>query len=287
MGGCCKGNRQGESRAAKAMQKAKAKIVKPIAKALAVAPVLKPIEVDFITFLSQKRNEPISKIQNEYLGARRIYNTPSSAFKKYRDSIANMNAVVFGYSNHTGLNAHYRALEAWWMLRFVGYSHNPEYCNLVAKLPDQVFKALGRLPNTILDYGCGASIWSYQLAKAGGHKPKIYLLDIPGIPREFAKWRLENIGCRVDTIDVTDKHPNPSPLPLVDVCIAWSVLEHLLDPVDATNNIMSSINYGGVLYAYLGEWKPEALHVNARSEEIKKLVLTKFNDLSGWIYKRK
>lgn len=288
---CCKGNRKGESRAAKLMQTAKNKIVSKkvftFSKPVDNVSLMKPTETDFVNFLSQKRNEPVAKIQMEYLRARKLYKIHAPDFKRYRDSIASMNAAVFGYSSPSGLNAHYRALEAWWMLRFVGYCHNPEYSNLVVSLPDKVFKSLGKWPESILDYGCGAALWTYQVALAGRNKPKIHLLDFPGFPRDFAKWRLEKIGCQVETTDVTDEQPNPSPLPLVDVCIAWSVLEHLLDPVEAIKNIMDSVNPGGVLYAYLGTWKPEALHVNARSEEIKKLVLTKLKDSGGWVYKKK
>lgn len=247
---------------------------------------LKPLENDFIEFISYRRGEPQERIKANYLAIRNSYKTWSQDFKKYREGIAKMNTAIWGYSKAADLHSHYKNLEGWWMIRFIGYSHNPEYMKLLALFPHSVTERLKRWPETIMDYGCGAGLWSYELARAGGNKPIVYLLDIPGISRDFAKWRLEKIGCRVDTIDVTDKQPNPWPIPIVDVCVVWSVLEHLLNPTEATKNIMSSIRPNGLIYAFLGAWKPEALHVNSRSEEIRKLILTKYKDMGSWFYKR-
>lgn len=287
--GCCKGNRQGESRAALLMKKVKNKRNKSIQvdKTATLGGLVKPIEADFIRYLSETRKEPKEKLLSNYLTIKKEFGTPSRQFKKFREAIVRMNSAVFGFGKASDLMSYYNALEGWWMLRFLSYESNPEYLRLLEVFPEKVKTSLGRWPETILDYGCGVSHWAYQIVKTSGTKPKVYLLDIPGISRDFGKWRLERMGCRVEIINVTMENPNPKPLPMVDLCVVWSVLEHLLDPIGAIKNIMNSINDGGILYAFLGEWKPESLHVNARSREVMDLILSKFDDQGGWIYKNK
>jgi len=73
----------------------------------------------------------------------------------------------------------------------------------------------------------------------------------------------------------------------VDVCVCWSVFEHLPDPVREAKRICDLVKPGGVLVSYLGAWGAEPLHINFKQDEIKGVILENFEDLGGWVYRKK
>lgn len=258
--------------------------------------VLAPLEVEFVNFLTELRGESRPQVKARYLLARNGFKTWTRGFKDYHLGILKMNGVLWGFDKENDLSSHYRQLEGYHALRFVSYCHNKEYMQYVNTFPNKILSALEIYPENILDYGCGTALMSTELAKevkTRGGNPTVWLYDFPGVSRDFAVWRLNRNGIKVETLNIDIKLPNittnifrDSPL-LVDVCFVWSVFEHLLNPEEVASDICKVINPDGILVTYLGAWQPEPLHVNFKQAELKKIILSHFEDLGGWIYRKK
>lgn len=110
---------------------------------------------------------------------------------------------------------------------------------------DQVPDALFAADNIVLDAGCGAGRWAYEMAMRG---PRVIAMDL-GLSIEIAKRNTSANG-RVVCVqaDLGD-------LPLRDGAISWAyslgVVHHIVDTTHALRRLARSVRPGGSVVVYV------------------------------------
>jgi SAM-dependent methyltransferase len=122
----------------------------------------------------------------------------------------------------------------------------------------------GKSHVTVLDYGCGLAQHSRGLADAlrrSDTSVRLVLADIPTPRKDFLQWLCQRMSLPMEFLDCTPTDPLP-PLPLLDVCIATEVFEHLHDPISSFEAIHKSLKPFGFLNASIHDHRPEFMHVS-------------------------
>jgi len=110
---------------------------------------------------------------------------------------------------------------------------------------------------SMLDFGSGIGSDALVFADAGF---EVTLADVSDPLRKFARWRCEQRGIKVKTIDLKREE---LPKRRYDVAICFDVLEHLLRPRRAVNGIGRALRPGGLLFIHapFGEDPVRPMHV--------------------------
>jgi 2-polyprenyl-3-methyl-5-hydroxy-6-metoxy-1,4-benzoquinol methylase len=95
-----------------------------------------------------------------------------------------------------------------------------------------------------LDYGSGIGSNALVFGLAGFN---VTLADVADPLRNFARWRCEQRGIPVRTIDLKVQSLEPA---RYDVITCFDVLEHVPDPLAALAGIRTALRPGGVLFLY-------------------------------------
>lgn len=97
----------------------------------------------------------------------------------------------------------------------------------------------------VLDGGCGAGRWAFELARRG---PRVLAIDL-GLSVELAARNCATTG-RVRCIEA-----DLLELPVADASVDWAytlgVLHHLRDPLEALRRIVRAVRPGGVVLVYV------------------------------------
>lgn len=104
--------------------------------------------------------------------------------------------------------------------------------------------AVSRPGRAFLDYGSGIGSNALVFGLAGFD---VTLADIAEPLLNFARWRCERRGLRVQTIDLKRKSLEPS---AYDVVTCFDVLEHVSQPLNTLKQLSSGIRPGGVLFLH-------------------------------------
>ena len=136
----------------------------------------------------------------------------------------------------------------------------------------------------VVDYGAGLGYVSFEIATLK-NDAKVYLLDIPSLVSEFAEFRFKKHNINVEILPVTIEDPYPK-LPTHNICIATEVMEHILEPITAYQNICNSLEKGGILYGNFEDHEPHSYHISANLSELRKIIAQDFQPLDDRTYKK-
>jgi SAM-dependent methyltransferase len=104
--------------------------------------------------------------------------------------------------------------------------------------------AAERRAKTVLDYGSGIGSDAIALASAGFD---VTLADVSGPLLAFARWRCQNRGLEVRTIDLKRE---PLATRQYDAVLCFDVLEHVPNPVATLRRIRRSMRPNGLLFMH-------------------------------------
>lgn len=114
------------------------------------------------------------------------------------------------------------------------HHRSPVCAELASTLPGREF----------LDYGSGIGSNALVFGLAGFN---VTLADVADPLRNFARWRCEQRGIPVRTIDLKVQTPERD---RYDVITCFDVLEHVPDPLAALARIRNALRPGGILFLY-------------------------------------
>ena len=108
-----------------------------------------------------------------------------------------------------------------------------------------------------LDYGSGIGSDALVFAAAGFD---VTLADVSEPLLAFARWRCEQRGLKVQTIDLKRRQPPPG---AYDAVVCFDVLEHVHRPLRTLDKINRSLRPGGLLFVHapFGEDPDRPMHV--------------------------
>lgn len=279
------------------------------------------VEKDFIEFISLKRNRPLNEIEDIYLKTKKIDRFWGSKYKDLCETIYDLNRILYDNKDEKDLIKTYKFHSLINLFRMISYSYpestrteyfkglirtivKQEYkksiCFLKMKILDRNKKYL-QLRNYpaiakflidqisgapfVVDYGCGLGYCSFEIGKLRKDS-KIYLVDIDHLILKFAEFRFKKHELNAEIIPVTSDNLYPK-LPKHNICLAMEIMEHLVNPLIAYQNIINSLEKDGILYCNFEDHRPEMFHVSPNLEKLRILVPKDFQKINRWYYRRK
>lgn len=282
---------------------------------------LNEIERDFIEFISVKRNCPYKEIEDIYLTTKDRFKFSSSKYRKLTDTVHNIHKVMYDDKSEKELIDSYKFHALMHLFRFISYSYPKSYSNYLKilikviikgdfnKLSDFLKRKISNKSKNVeatgtggysniskvlvekidkapivVDYGCGLGDISFAIGKLE-KKSKVYLIDIDCLTLEFTEFRFNKHQVNVEIIPVSKNNLYPK-LPVHNICIATEVMEHLIQPLKAYQNIKNSLQIGGMLYGNFGEHNKEMFHVSPDLSELRYRLNEDFKKIGDMVYRK-
>lgn len=282
---------------------------------------LNQIEIDFIEFISKKRNRPYREIEQIFVITKKRFKFYNSKYRGLCDTVHNLFKILYDDVDEKELVDSYKFYALMHLFRFISYSYPksaPSYSDylkyLIRILINRKFNKLKafikrkisnkhndsesnrdytaianylvekiKKPPIVIDYGCGLGYISFEIGKT--RNSKIYLVDIDCLTLEFAEFRFKKHGINVETIPISKNELYPK-LPAHNICIATEVMEHVMEPLRAYQNIIDSLEHGGILYGDFKDNIKEMLHVSPNLSALRKKISQNFQKIGNLCYKR-
>ena len=129
-----------------------------------------------------------------------------------------------------------------------------------------------------MDYGSGIGSNALIFGLAGF---KVTLADVADPLRNFARWRCERRGIRVDTVDLKHETPDTG---RYDVITCFDVLEHVPDPLRALKLMRDALRPDGVLFVYapVGHDPDRPMHIVHQDTALRKIRSLGFDRAYDW-----
>jgi len=281
---------------------------------------LNQIERDFIEFISRRRNRSYSEIEDFFIRAKNRFMFSRLEYRKLAETIYHLYEVLYDDRNEKGLVDAYKFHELLHLFRFISYSYprpRPRYGDYGRALiriirhgdVHKVFRFLRKkllnkqngqseyatianylveqVPGTpvVVDYGCGLGYLSFEIGKLN-RDSKIYLVDIDCLTLAFAEFRFKKYGMNVEIIPVSKTNLYPK-LPKHTICIATEVMEHVMRPLTAYQNIYDRLPQGGLLYGNFNEHSQQMFHVSPDLSMLRERIYKDFHQINVLCYKKK
>jgi 2-polyprenyl-3-methyl-5-hydroxy-6-metoxy-1,4-benzoquinol methylase len=283
---------------------------------------LNEVEGDFVEYIAAKRGIPLPQTLVSFINAKRQFRFSSFAYRELGEKIHQLFHFAYTDIDERHLVETYKYHELLHLLRFISYSYARS--GLISKTRDylqcisamllraefaRIFSLIKRsllylrtqsflsneklVPDLIkriegqpivVDYGCGIGYLSFQIAKLIP-ATKIFLVDVDCMTLEFAVYRFRKHNLDIEVIPVTPMCPYPE-LPQHNICIATEVMEHLVQPHVAFDNIRRSMLNKGVLYGDFGDHPMEMLHVSADLSELRDCVDSRYVQVGPMLYQK-
>ena len=282
---------------------------------------LNQIETDFIEFISKKRNQPYREIEQIFLVTKNRFKFYNSRYRELCDTVHNLFKILYDDVDEKELIDSYKFHALMHLFRFISYSYPksaPSYSDylkylkriLIRRRFDKLkafikrkiskkhkdgelnrdYTAIAKFlvekikkPPIVIDYGCGLGYISFEIGKK--RNSKIYLVDIDCLTLEFAEFRFKKHGINVEIIPISKNELYPK-LPAHNICIATEVMEHIMEPLRAYQNIYDSLEPGGILYGDFKDNIQEMLHVSPNLSALRKRISKDFQKIGNMCYKR-
>jgi len=238
------------------------------------------IESDFLEFISG--NDHASQlVKSHYLATKKRFNFVSRQYKKWIFK----QVIPHRQYDQTaeGLIDMYKFTERWWLYRYLAYPYwkkrRQPYRIVAQSIIDNSTQPI------IVDYGCGLGFISFEI----GHQnqcSEIFLVDVDTLILKFASFRFAKHGIKANSIQVSKENLYPE-LPKHNVCIAWEIFEHLKEPLKAFDNIISSLEPGGLLCGWFRDHEEDATHVTPDSGPIREQINQHFTQITKFLYQRR
>jgi hypothetical protein len=262
------------------------------------------LEQSFIKFISERNSLSVENTREAYLNLKDRFKFSSKEYRVLCENVHSLYEMFYVNANEQGLIEAYKKLEYLHIFRHISYAFP-----IKESLPMQFKKYLKSLKNhrvpvkspfeslleilheqketipIVVDYGAGLGHLSYKIGQLFNDS-KIYLIDIDSIILRFAEFYFKEIHLDISTIKVDARNLYPI-LPACNVCICSEVLEHVRDPHLVFDNIIRSLQSGGLLYGNFEDHLDEFLHVSTDLSDIRVELGNEFNKLSNCIYRKK
>jgi len=284
--------------------------------------MLNDIEQEFIKFVSEKRNRSISTISSVYLETKNKFKFTSDYYRDFCNKVHELNKILYDDTDEKDIIDSYKFHELLHNFRLISYSFPKkskpslkEYFNL-KKIKNEIIyimkelilkplqEKLGKKTRTeyslkeiaefllinikyrpiIVDYGCGLAYISFNIARIN-KTAKIYLVDIDCLYLDFAEYYFQKKKIDVEVIRITKDNLYPK-LPNHNICIANEVFEHLLDPLQAFDNIYESLQKEGLLVGNFSDKSEELFHVSPDFSIIREKIENNFEKIGKIFYKK-
>lgn len=233
------------------------------------------IERDYIDFLAERRHVPEKIVRAAWMKTRERFQFGSRGYRELCTLIHELFSPVYGEESEEDLIAAYQFHAPLHTFRMIVRSYRgwPNYQKRAAFL----LSAVKAKKFVIVDYGSGLADVSLAIAKLCP-KAKIYLVDIDGALLDFAEFRLRRYSVNLEVLRVTQEQLYPT-LPPHNICIAWEVMEHLLRPMKAYQNICRALGIGGILMGSFGPHGREMFHVSPDLSAVASEIAKHFRNL--------
>lgn len=145
---------------------------------------------------------------------------------------------------------------------------------------------VGKIDETpvVVDYGCGLGYVSFEIGKLNKNS-KVYLVDIDCLTLKFAEFRFKKHGINVETIPIRKTNLYPK-LPMHNICIATSVMEHVIQPLKVYQNIKDSLKSKGIIYGTFEDTIKEMFHVSPDLSELRYQLNKDFKEIDWNVYQK-
>ena len=283
---------------------------------------LNQIEEDFIDFISQKRKRPYQTIKELYLQTKHNYNKfDTFGYGRVVGLVQELYRVMYDpVDENYGIES-YQVHGLLHLFRYLSYSFpkttsdylqetlyhlkKGRFHKIFIYATRKIKRILKKEPTSgslfqssiaktllektdhnpvVVDYGAGLGYVSFELATLKKNA-KVYLLDISSLVSEFAEFHFKKHNINVEIIPVTIEDSYPK-LPPHNICIATDVMEHLLEPITAYQNIYNSLEKGGILYGDFEDRESHSYHISADLSELRKRIAQDFQPLDDRTYKK-
>lgn len=235
------------------------------------------IEQEYIAFLAERRGVSEDLVRIAWLKTRKRFQFASPEYRRLCGTIHELFSPVYGEETEADLIAAYQFHAPLHTFRMIVHSHRGR--SNYQKRAAFLVRAVKARKLVVVDYGCGLADVSFAIAKMRP-KAKIYLVDIDGALLDFAEFRLRRHGVNLDVLRVTKQQVYPE-LPPHNICIAWEVMEHLLRPMEAYQNIYRTMGVGGVLMGSFGPHGREMFHVSPDLSAVASEIAKRFRRLKN------
>lgn len=285
--------------------------------------IFNQIEKDFIDFIVQKRKRPKSEIEGIFLKTREKFHFSSPKFKKFILDNYELFKILYDDADEKEIFDSYRFHALLHLFRFISYSYKNKSQNnkffyyprilietlargdfkkillfikkilkkdenqFLTRNPKDVAEFLIKSVNenpVIVDYGCGPAYISFEIGKINKNA-QIYLVDINSLVSEFTQFRFKKHGIKAEFIQIDENNLYPQ-LPACNICIATEVMEHIVEPLRAYQNIFNSLKRGAILYGDFSDHDPHMFHVSPSLVTLREKISQNFERINPLTYRK-
>jgi len=175
----------------------------------------------------------------------------------------------------------YRQHSLMHLFRYISYSYNGADNYIAAA--KFILHHMTEKP-VVMEYGCGQAYFSFEIAKLRPDS-KVYLMDISCLSFEFVEYRFKKHGIDTEIIYITETDQYPK-LPRHNICIANEVMEHLVDPLRAYQNICDTMEVGGILYGNFQDHEEAMFHINPDLSKLREKLYLNYQAIESVCFKK-
>jgi len=283
---------------------------------------LNQVEKDFVEFISTKRDRPYNEVEKIFLQLKNRFKFKGKPYRKLSSYIRGFFKIMYDSKDEHSLieaNQFYALLHTY---NYISYTYpkslfenisdsfnfakkgkfGPLFfyakrklsgkfkpsissgSSFYAKLATELVGRINAAP-VVVDYGCGLAYTSFEIAKMekGAH---VILVDLDCIHLEFTEFRFKKYDLDFEVIKIDKNNPYPL-LPKHNICIATEVMEHVYQPLTVYQNILGSLESGGILYGNFEDHEGGMFHVSPKLHELREKLSQDFIQLDMLSYKKK
>ncbi|MBT1070971.1 class I SAM-dependent methyltransferase [Pelotalea chapellei] len=259
------------------------------------------LEESFVRFISEKNSQTIGKTREAYLEIRERFDFSSKKYRSLCENVHSLHEMFYLEADDVKLFNLYDKLEYLHVLRHLSYSFEKKtfltkikhflktlITRDIKSSQEHLLYLLHEQKNVVpivVDYGAGLGRLSFEIGRQFTNT-QIYLIDIDSVVLRFAEFYFKENLLNVATIKVDGNNLYPV-LPDCNVCICSEVLEHVNAPIQVFNNIVNSLQSGGLLYGDFEDHLEEFLHVSTDLSDIRNALKDHFDKVFDCIYRKK
>lgn len=282
--------------------------------------------MDFIEFISKKRNRTYEEIQDIFAATKNEFKFSGPQYRNLSTSIHSLNKILHDDIDEKELVGSYQFHELLHLFRFISYTYSDDkpiarnyFKSFVRSvLRGHFFKIFNFVKSKILREGitkdnaakkkAHSFIAQHLLQQLNSEAPVIvdYGCGLGHISFEIGKLKknskifLVDIDCL--TLDFAEfrfrKHgfnfeviriteDNLYPkLPKHNICIATEVMEHVVKPLTVYNNIYSNLDMNGILYGSYDDHNIEMFHISPDLSSLREEISVSFEKINHMSYKK-
>lgn len=281
---------------------------------------LNQVELDFIDFMSEKTSRQQESLKKIFIQLRDRYKFNTPGYAGLTGDVAHLYRMLYDTDTEENTIRCYQFHALLNLYRFISYTYakpkgqyikefwrdmkKGQFRNLINFLRRKLLKvstatkknkADGSISEFLLskskpepvvvDYGCGLAGISFEMAQIR-KEARVYLVDVDCITLDFMEYRFGKHARQVESIRITPDNIYPD-LPPHDICIIREVLEHVHKPLMVCENILKSLNAGGVMYGNFNDHNINMYHISADLSNVRTWLKQHFDQIGPGCYRKR